>query len=65
LNAEQDKLQSQRGFQERVATSISDQMNVETQELISLFGVRCLILRKSQYPVINIIIIAVIKAIEI
>ncbi|CAL8127020.1 unnamed protein product [Orchesella dallaii] len=43
LNTELEKLQSERGFQERVGISISDQMQVETQELISLFGIPYLI----------------------
>lgn len=39
MNAERTKLQSEKGFQARVATSISDQISVETQELLGLFGI--------------------------
>ncbi|XP_071085073.1 DNA excision repair protein ERCC-5-like [Haliotis cracherodii] len=36
---ESETLRAERGRQERLATSISDQMNVEAQELLQLFGI--------------------------
>ncbi|XP_046566309.1 LOW QUALITY PROTEIN: DNA excision repair protein ERCC-5 homolog [Haliotis rubra] len=39
LENESETLRAERGRQERLATSISDQMNVEAQELLELFGI--------------------------
>lgn len=43
LYAEQTELQKERGRQERLAASITDQMCVEAQELLQLFGVPYLV----------------------